>query len=102
MYLVFFIVFQDIIGNNIIEEINTLVYLHGLLHFIPELKDINMSKLIKISGIINRILKPSILKIPCSRVFLIYLFLRFAGVICGRFIAVRVGFNLSTYVQNRW
>ena len=35
----------------------------------------------------------------CSRTFLIYLFLRFAGVSYGRFIAVRFGFNLSTYVQ---
>jgi len=34
--------------------------------------------------------------------FLIYLFLRIAGVSYGRFIAVLFGFNLSTYVQNRW
>ena len=37
----------------------------------------------------------------CSRTFLIYLFLRFAGVSYGRFIAVRVGFSLVTYIQNR-
>jgi len=38
----------------------------------------------------------------CSRTFLIYLFLELAGVSYGRFIAVRFGFNLSTYVQKRW
>jgi len=38
----------------------------------------------------------------CGRTFLIYLFLRFAGVSYGRFIAVRFEFNLSTYIQNRW
>ena len=32
----------------------------------------------------------------------IYLFLRIAVISYGRFIAVRFGFNLSTYVQNRW
>jgi len=37
-----------------------------------------------------------------SRTFLIYLFLRFAGVSYGRFIAVRFGFDLSTYIQDRW
>ena len=36
------------------------------------------------------------------RTFLMYLFLRFAAVSYGRFIAVRFGFNLSMYVQNRW
>ena len=34
--------------------------------------------------------------------FFIYWFLRCAGVSYGRFVAVRFGFNLSTYVQNRW
>ena len=34
----------------------------------------------------------------CSRAFLIYLFLGFADVSYGRFIALRFGFNLSTYV----
>jgi len=38
----------------------------------------------------------------CSRTLLIYLFLRFAGVSYGRFIAVRFGFNLSTFIQKRW
>ena len=38
----------------------------------------------------------------CSPTFSIYLFLRFAGVSYGRFIAVRFGFNLSTYIQNIW
>ena len=38
----------------------------------------------------------------CSGTFLIYLFLGFSDVSYGRFIAVRFGFNLSTYVQNRW
>jgi hypothetical protein len=31
----------------------------------------------------------------CSRTFLIYLFLRFAGVSYGQFIAVHFGFNLQ-------
>ena len=39
--------------------------------------------------------------IYCSRTFLIYLFIRIAGVSYGRFIAVRFGFNLLTYSQNR-
>jgi len=38
----------------------------------------------------------------CSQTFLINLFLRFAGVSYGRFIAIRFEFDLSTYVQNRW
>ena len=38
----------------------------------------------------------------CSWTFLIYLFLRFAGVSYGQFIAVRIGFNLSTYIENHW
>ena len=38
----------------------------------------------------------------CSRTFLIYLFLRFAGVSYGRFMVVRFGFNLSMYIRDRW
>ena len=38
----------------------------------------------------------------CSQIFLIYLLLGFAGVSYGRLIALRFGFNLSTYVQKRW
>jgi hypothetical protein len=34
--------------------------------------------------------------------FFVYLFLRFACVCYGRFVAVHCGFNLSTYVHNRW
>ena len=41
-------------------------------------------------------------KTYCSWTFLIYLFLRFVGVSYGWFVAVRFGFNLSTYIQNRW
>jgi len=40
--------------------------------------------------------------ITCSRTFLIYLFLRFAGVNYGWFRAIRFGFNVSSYIQNRW
>jgi len=36
--------------------------------------------------------------IACSRTFSIYLFLRFAGVSYGRFIVIRFGFNVSTYI----
>jgi len=42
-----------------------------------------------------------ILSTWCSQINLI-VFLGFAGVSYGRFIAVRFGFNLLTYVQNRW
>jgi len=35
----------------------------------------------------------------CSRTFLVYLFIRFARISYGRFIAVRYTFKLSTYVQ---
>jgi len=38
----------------------------------------------------------------CSGTFFIYLFLKFAGVSYGRFIAVHFGFNLPMYIQNRW
>jgi len=38
----------------------------------------------------------------CRRTFVIYLFLRFAAASYGRFIAIRFGVNLSTYIQNRW
>jgi len=38
----------------------------------------------------------------CSRTFLIYVFLRFAGISYGWFIAIHFGFNLSTYIQNCW
>jgi hypothetical protein len=34
----------------------------------------------------------------CSQAFLIYLCLRLAGVSYGQFVAVRFGFNLSTYI----
>ena len=34
--------------------------------------------------------------------FFIYLFIRIAGISYGRFMAVRFGFNLSTYIQNCW
>jgi len=42
------------------------------------------------------------LNIGCSQTFSIYLFLGFAGVSYGRFVAVCFWFNLSMYVQNRW
>ena len=45
---------------------------------------------------------PVYIYIYCRRTFLIYLFLRFAGVSYGQFIAIHFGFNLSTYVQNHW
>jgi len=35
----------------------------------------------------------------CSLTFLIYLFIRFAGISYGRFIAIRYKFKLSTYVE---
>ena len=35
-------------------------------------------------------------EVDCSRTFLIHLFVRFAGVSYGWFVAVRFGFNLST------
>ena len=35
----------------------------------------------------------------CSRTFLVYLFIRFARISYGRFIAVPYKFKLSTYVQ---
>jgi hypothetical protein len=35
----------------------------------------------------------------CSRTFLIYLFLKFACISYGQFMAIRYKFNLSTYVQ---
>ena len=34
-----------------------------------------------------------------SRICLIYLFLRFAGVSYGRFVAVRFGFNVNVYSE---
>jgi len=37
--------------------------------------------------------------IRCSQTFLVYLFLRFASISYGRFIAICCKFNLSTYVQ---
>jgi hypothetical protein len=37
-----------------------------------------------------------------SQTFLISVFLRFAGVSYGRFLALRFGFNMSTCIQNRW
>jgi hypothetical protein len=50
----------------------------------------------------HRELKTVHTAVGCSRTFFIYLFLRFAGVSYERFIAVRFGFNLSTYIQNCW
>jgi hypothetical protein len=35
----------------------------------------------------------------CSQTFLVYLFIRFACISYGRFIAIRCKFKLSTYVQ---
>jgi len=39
---------------------------------------------------------------PVAQHFFIQLFIRIAGVSYGRFLAVRFGFSLSTYIQNRW
>jgi hypothetical protein len=36
---------------------------------------------------------------PCSRTLLVYLFIRFARISYGRFIAIRYKFKLSTYIQ---
>jgi hypothetical protein len=38
-------------------------------------------------------------QIICSRTFLVYLFITFAHISYGRFIAMHYKFNLSTYVQ---
>jgi len=35
----------------------------------------------------------------CIRTYLVYLFIRFAGVSYGRFIAIRYKFKLPTYVE---
>jgi len=37
--------------------------------------------------------------VTCSQTFFIYLFLRFAGVSYGRFIAVRFGFTVNVYSE---
>jgi len=37
--------------------------------------------------------------IRCSRTFLVYLFLRFASISYGRFVAIHCKLNLSSYVQ---
>jgi hypothetical protein len=40
-----------------------------------------------------------VIYIYCSRILLVYLFIRFARISYGRFIAMRYNFKLSTYIQ---